>query len=201
MRRQFFATFVIMAVLFAAAGVASAQVFGVKGGVNLSTVSYVDIDIATPQKPGIVAGAFVRLHPVKFIDLQIEGLLTQRKWGVGGLEDVGTSITNTVTYVEMPVLLRYPLTTAGSVRIRVHGGAAFSYLLKADEAVNGETFDSKDAYAPWDVALAAGAEVEWKDRWVFDVRYLFGVSRLYHVEAEIPAKARSVQITAGYKFK
>jgi hypothetical protein len=201
MLKRVLATFVITGVICLCGGAAEAQVFGVKGGVNLSTVSYDDFDISTPQKPAVVAGAFVRLRPARAIELQIEGLFTQRKWGVGGLEEVGTSITNTVTYVEMPVLLRYPLMTSGSARIRVHGGASFSYLLKADETVNGETFDSKDAYAPWDAALAAGAEIELKDRWVFDVRYLFGVTRLYHVEAEIPAKARSVQITAGYRFK
>ncbi len=197
MRRRLLATVAITGLSLAAAGPAGAQVLGVKGGVNLSKIDYGgDFEITTTAKPGAIAGAFIRLSPARFINLQIEGLVTQH------VVDFEGASKNTLTFAEVPVHIRYGLFKGGSVRASAHGGATLGVLLMAKERFAGETSDITDAFARWNVALSAGAEVE-MNRWVFDVRYLFGVTDLYHPEVAVdfPGRHRAVQITAGYRFK
>ena len=201
MRRQFCTAVAVLGALMVGPRLAAAQQLGVKGGVNLSYIRWgPEVVIETKMAPGFVVGAFTRLKPFKGLDLQIEGLVSQLIIDVN-VEDI--VLTNTLTVVEVPVLVRYKLVSGRRLTVRAQGGAAFGLAVMARENVNGQKSDIKDAVAPWGASLVAAAEVEWGRRWVFDARYVFGLTDIYEsqVAIDFPARNQSVQVTAGFKIR
>lgn len=180
------------------AGKAEAQNWGIKGGVNLGDVKWGTEVLDSKMSISPVGGAFWRWKPAKFLDLQFEGLVAQL---VIDLSEEGAELKETLTLLQVPVLFKYTIVNREAVKVRAHGGASFDALLLARDEVNGESFDIRDAFAPWGASLVAGAEVDWH-RWVFDGRYVFGLTDLYHpdIAETLPAKQRSIQITAGFRF-
>ena len=176
---------------------AQTQTWGIKGGVNLGDVKW-EVIVDTKMSISPVGGAFWRWTPAKFLDLQIEGLVSQLvvDFSAEGFED-----KHLLTYAQAPVVWKYTIVNRESVKVRAHAGASFDFILLAKDDVNGEKIDLKDSIAPWGASLVAGADVDWH-RWVFDVRYLIGVTDIYvkEVAENLPAKQRSIQITAGFRF-
>jgi hypothetical protein len=188
-----------MLVTACVAGRAEAQGWGIKGGVNLGDVQWgSQVILDTKMSISPVGGAFWRWKPAKFLDLQIEGLVSQL---VIDFSEEGSELKHVLTYAQAPVVWKYTIVHGETVQVRAHGGASFDFVVLAKDDVNGEKNDIKDTVAPWMASLVAGAEVDWH-RWVFDVRYLVGITDIYvkEVAADFPAKQRSIQITAGFRF-
>jgi len=187
------------AVLLAGAGSARAQDWGIKGGVNFGDVAWGDaVVLDTKWAIGAVGGMFMRFQPAKVISLQLEALVTQV---VVDFSSEGADVTNTLTNLQVPVLIRYTVVNKPSMRVRAQGGASVDVVLFAQENVSGTTQDIRETVAPWGASFLIAAEVEW-NRWVFDVRYILGVTDIYEQEvaADFPAKQRAVQVTAGFRF-
>lgn len=183
--------------VFASAARAEGQDWGIKGGVNLGDVKWGEETVTdTKSALGAIGGVFVRFRPFKALPLQVEGLVTQV---VIDFSAEGVDLTHTLTDLQVPVLVRYTVVSGSSVRVSAAGGAAADVVLVAKDSVNSPQF--RDGVAPWSASLLAAAEVEWR-RWVFDVRYVFGVTDLYRdkVAEDFPAKQRAIQITAGWRF-
>src|SRR5262245_20298627 len=193
-------TGVLVAVMLMGAARAEAQAtWGVKGGVNWSKVAWDDtVVLDTPYTFGIVAGAFIRLTPMK-VPLQIEGLVSQV---VIDYSTGGSSVKDTVTYAEVPVLWRAVTFKGSGLKTTVVGGANFDVRIYGQENVNGATEKISDAFAPWGVSLVGGADVDWGAHWVFGARYLFGLTDIYDsvIAVDFPAKQRGFQFTAGWRF-
>ena len=192
---------VLLAILLVglATGRAAAQEFGVKGGIQFTDVAWGDqVIINTGWGWGAVGGMFVRLQPARAVSLQVEALLAQL---VVDFSSEGADVKNTLTNLQVPILLRFNLKNGSRVRMRALGGAALDVLLFARDNVNGTTSDIRETVAPWGVSLVAAGEVEW-GRWVFDGRYLFGLTDIYssEVSTDFPAKQRSLQGTVGWRF-
>lgn len=199
MMRRHPARLLLSLVLMLAPASAAAQEFGVKGGIQFTDVAWGDqVIINTGWGWGAVGGMFVRLQPARALSLQVEALLAQL---VVDFSSEGADVKNTLTNLQVPVLLRFTLKSGSKVRIRAQGGGAFDVLLFARDNVNGTTSDIRDAVAPWGASLVAAGEVEW-GRWVFDGRYLFGLTDIYSTEVStiISAKQRSLQGTVGWRF-
>lgn len=194
------ARFVLVAGLIAAiGGRAEAQEYGVKGGIQFTDVAWGDqVVLDTPWAWGAVGGMFMRFQPAKAIPLQLEVLVSQLVVDFSG---EGADIKNTLTNLQVPVMVRYTVVSGSSTRVRVQGGAAFDILLLARENVGGTRSDIRDSVAPWGASLVVAGEFEW-GRWVFDARYLFGLTEIYATEvaAGFPAKQRALQVTAGWRF-
>ncbi len=198
MLRRIIITVVGFGLFVAGAIDASAQEYGIKGGVNLTDVKW-GVEVDTKLAAAVVAGAFVRVRPLKPVELQIEALAVQQ---VIDFSEEGFVVKDTVTALQVPVLARYSVYSGRTIGVRALGGGAFDLVLIAREKVNDVTEDIKQTVAPWGAALVAAAEVGWTDRWAFDVRYVFGLTEIYRAEVAValPAKQRSVQVTAAYKF-
>lgn len=194
------ARFVLVAGLIAAiGGRAEAQEYGVKGGIQFTDVAWGDqVLLATPWGWGAVGGMFMRFQPAKAVPLQLEALVSQLVVDFSG---EGADVKNTLTNLQVPVMVRYTVVSGSSTRVRVQGGAAFDILLLARENVGGTKSDIRDSVAPWGASLVVAGEFEW-GRWVFDARYLFGLTEIYvtEVAADFPAKQRALQATAGWRF-
>ena len=201
MGRHFCTAAAVLSVLLFVPPTAAAQQLGVKGGVTLTDVRWGDaVEITTKRTPGFLAGVFTRVKPLKGIDLQIEAVVSQI---VIDFAEADIVLKNTLTVVDVPVLVRYKLFSGKSMTVRAQGGAAFDLVVMARENVNGATADIKETVAPWGAALVAAAEVEWGRRWVFDARYVFGLTNIYEeqVAIDFPAKNQAIQVTAGFKIR
>ena len=199
MMRTHVLRFVLVIALMAVGARAEAQEYGIKGGIQLTDVAWGDeVLLDTPWGWGAVGGMFVRLQPAKALPLQIEALVSQL---VVDFSSAGADVKNTLTNLQVPVMLRYTVVSGSSKRVRVQGGAAFDVLLLAREDVGGTKSDIRDAVAPWGASLVVAGELEW-GRWVFDGRYLFGLTDLYssEVSADFPARQRAIQATVGWRF-
>ena len=200
MMQRLVARFVLVAGLIAAiGGRAEAQEYGVKGGIQFTDVAWGDqVVLDTPWGWGAVGGMFMRFQPAKAIPLQLEVLVSQLVVDFSG---EGVDVKNTLTNLQVPVMVRYTVVSGSSTRVRVQGGAAFDILLLARENVGGTKSDIRDSVAPWGASLVVAGEFEW-GRWVFDARYLFGLTEIYvtEVAADFPAKQRALQATAGWRF-
>ena len=170
---------------------APAQTWGAKGGLNSSTVKFEGVE--TSPKASAVAGGFVRLPLVAGIRIQVEGLFAQRRIT---FEDV---VRHELNYMEIPVLARYQVLTAGGRAVHVLGGAVLGLRLSANEIISGESVDIKEAYEPVDLGASIGGEVAITRRWLVDVRYIFGLTNANDVPG-FDVKFRTLQVTVGFGF-
>jgi outer membrane protein with beta-barrel domain len=175
----------------------AAQSFGGKGGYSGATVSFEEdrSGLVTSAQPSFVAGGWINFPLFGRFDIQVEGLYSKR---VTKFEDV---IKDSLEYFELPALLRYRLTQGPSWRFHVVGGAVYGRLLAASEEFSGMTEDIKVLIEPNDIALSIGADLE-KGKWLFDFRYLYGLSEVYVNPASLfSARQKVIQVTAGYRIK
>jgi Outer membrane protein beta-barrel domain len=196
--------FVCLCLAVTLAGRASAQSFGYgpKGGISLTTQKFDQKQslLAPSSEIGWIAGGLIRQNLFWSIQLQVEGLYSQRRTSFSDI------VTDTLRYVEVPILLRYPVFGPPSWRVHVVGGAVVSHLLEAREKVGTETSgagdDITDKLEPNETAASIGADVQFKRRWVADFRYLYGFSEVYRNAGPLfVAKQRAMQITVSYRFK
>lgn len=186
------------ALILAAAVPAGAQSFGygAKAGVNLFTVSFqTDDSISASAKPGIVGGGFVTLGLGSKLSAEVDVYYSERTFSFedGDIEDRLAS-------VELPILLRYRVMTRESWHLSAVGGAALSFVQKAEETISGTTYDITSTVESQETSAVVGAQVQIGRRIIVDVRYLYGLTNVYAAD-DFPAKSRGFQITGGYRLK
>ena len=192
-----FSSIIVFVAIVCGAVPAAAQSFGAKGGYNTGSVSFQEdrSGLVTAAQPSFVAGGWIRFPLFGRFDLQVEGLYSKR---VTKFEDV---IKDSLTYFELPALLRYRLTQGPSWRFHVVGGAVYGHLLDASEEFSGTSEDIKHLIEPNDLALSIGADFE-RGKWLFDFRYLYGLTEVYADPGSLfSARQKVIQITAGYRIK
>jgi hypothetical protein len=175
-----------------------AQAFGAKGGATFVHIVHQpseDFGITSSADTGLVGGAFVTLLDSKPFSIQVDGVVALRK------VDFGVSVQE-LTSFDVPVVARYRVLTSGAWAVRATGGVAPTMIFKAEESTFGDDpFDVKEAFESFILSAVVGGQAEWKKRWVFEGRYMFGLTE---VDSEpIPgftSRLRGFEITAGYRF-
>jgi hypothetical protein len=181
-----------------APGAAQAQAFGAKGGVSFVKIVHQpseDYGLSSSADVGLLGGAFVTLLESKPFSIQVDGVVALRK------VDFGVSVQE-LTSVDVPVVARYRVLTSGAWVVRATGGVTSTMIFKAEETTpGGEPFDVKVAFEPFILSAVVGGQAEWKKRWLFEGRFMFGLTE---VDSEpIPgftSRLRGFEITAGYRF-
>ena len=187
-----------MAAVFLAPATARAQGFGAKGGLTFVTIVHQpseDYGIEASADPGLVGGAFVTFLDPKRFSIQVDGMVALRK------VDFGVSVQK-LTSFDVPVVARYRVLTSGTRVVRAAGGVTSTMIFKAEETTpGGEPFDVKVAFEPFILSAVVGGQAEWKSRWLFEGRFMFGLTE---VDSEpIPgftSRFRGFEFTAGYRF-
>lgn len=176
---------------------ASAQAaFGLKGGVNLTSLKLDDPDASYDSRTGFHAGVFLRGKFDK-VAIQPEVLLfTQRGEGTFSLGKVEESFT----YLSIPVILKfYPI---GGLNIQA--GPQFGFLLdgerKYENAFGTIKDDIKDSYKSSDVSISLGGGYDFGFGLGLDVRYNIGVKDINDEVNGDPAKSRIFLISLGWNF-
>ena len=184
--------------LLAGAATASAQSLWLNGGINLST-----IHVSPPESlgdvsgdVGVTAGASLTFHDAARLSYELRGQLSMRRIAFG------PDIMDTITYIEVPVVARYAFMRGEGMTLRVLGGGSMGFRVAASESVVGDSSSVKDAYKPFEFAVVVGGQAEWKNRWVFEGRYLFGLSDVYDVTiGGTQTSQRGFQILVGYRLR
>jgi hypothetical protein len=185
--------------LLAAGEPASAQSLWVKGGINLSTVRFsppeeVGVDVSGEVGPTV--GAALTFKDAARLSYELGGQLSIRRVAFG------PDVTDTITYIEVPALARYAFVRGEGLTIRAVGGGSMGFRIAASESVGGDSSSVTDSYKPFDFAVVIGAQAEWKTRWVFEGRYLFGLSDVYDVTVGgFETSQRGFQILVGYRLR
>ena len=145
---------------------------------------------------GVTAGASLTFKDAARLGYELRGQLSIRRVAFG------PDITDSISYIEVPVVARYAFVRGEGMTIRALGGGSMGFRIAATETVAGESSSVTDAYKPFEFAVVVGAQAEWKNRWVFEGRYLFGLSDVYEITiGGMETSQRGFQILVGYRFR
>ncbi len=190
--------FVIGTFFIFASFVTSAQVgFGLKGGLNLSTLNVKDPDLTYDSRTGYHLGVFLRGKFDK-VAIQPEVLLYTQKG------DVKSSVFGTAqesfTYVTVPVMIKfYPF-----MGLNLQVGPQFGFLVDGERKYNtvlaSGSRDITDYYKSSDVAVSLGAGYDFGFGLGFDARYNLGVKDINNVSNGDAAKSRVFMLSLGWNF-
>ena len=171
--------------------------FGVKGGLNVANNDVSDAGGSFDPRLGIVAGGFVTLPIASWLDLQVEGLYSEKGSRVQAGGGEAKLILN---YFEVPVL--------GRVRFaRIFYAAAgpsmaFRLQAKSRARFSGSTeeVDVSDEVEQFDFGVAMGGGVQ-LGVLIIDGRYTLGLTDLDKDKTDSSTiKNRAISVTAGFRF-
>jgi hypothetical protein len=171
--------------------------FGIKGGVNLSTLNFDDPEASYDSKTGFHAGLFLR---GKFdrIGIQPEVLLFTQK---GSLTTTILGTTEeSFTYLSVPVMFKfYPV---GGLNLQA--GPQFGFLLDGERKYNtvlgNGSKDITDYYKSSDVSVSFGGGYDFGFGLTFDLRYNIGLKDINNEENGDPVKSRVFLVSLGWNF-
>lgn len=180
---------------------------GVVGGVNLATLGGKDVDDAD-TRTGFLGGASLLVPLRGRLSLDLQGLYSQK--GANDSDSV-ERIALTFNYLELPLMLRYDLTSEG-IRPFLTAGVSVAYRASCKaqveaEGINAE-FDCDDLtdgedfrldVKRWDPGAAFGGGVDiplaQDRRLTVGARYVLGMTDIVDMAA---VRNRTVQLYAGF---
>jgi hypothetical protein len=196
MKLLFKVAMICMLVMSYEIGWAQETAFGIKGGLNLTSLKVDDPGASYDSRTGFHAGIFLRGR-VNKVGIQPEVLIfTQRGEGTFSL----TKVEESFTYLSIPVMLKfYPI---GGLNLQV--GPQFGFLLDGERKYEGAFTsykeDIKDTYKSSDVSISLGGGYDFGFGLGLDVRYNIGVKDINNATNGEPAKSRIFLISLGWNF-
>lgn len=167
----------LFAALFTDANAQNSRI-GIKGGATSyqTTTEFGGIESTSDSKIGFTAGLFAEFALSNIISIQPEVLYVQ-KGGEDNDEDFGDSAM-TLSYVDVPLLLKLNVPLEGSVKPYAIGGPYVGYLIDATDDFEGESEDIKDFFEDLNYGVMFGAGVN-IGSFHIDIRYDMGLANIY----------------------
>lgn len=175
--------------------------FGAKAGADFSNWRGKDVkdaDLNTHIR--FHAGAFTEIPVAKAWNLE-SGLYISQKGFESDMEILGVNleVTNTSTYLDLPVLAKY----AVNKNFNVFLGPQFSYLVnnKVTYKFDGEKDTDKgvSGFKKFDLGAVGGMGYQFNNGLLFSANYDFGLLKMDDV-SNTKAYNRVIKISAGYRF-
>jgi len=188
----------IMLPSVAAAQTVYPTTFGLKAGVNSSTLSSDDDLLDVGSRWGAVAGAFVGKNISENLGIQLEGLFSQR-----GANDKssGDKTSIRLTYLDVPLTMRFGSTTGDNLHFHAFTGPQLGIKLSAKIKDDFDTeIDLDDEVKSWDFGWTVGAGVE-MNRISLDARYTLGLTNIDNSDSDASLKNRTFTVLLGYRFQ
>lgn len=183
---------IVMVPAASAAQTASSMTFGVKAGINSSSITFEDAGQQADVKRllGAVGGVFLGKRISDNIGLRVEGLFSQK-----GAKDAesGDDAELRLTYIDVPVLLTLGPAATDGARFSAFTGPQFSFRTKAEETFLGQTQDVSDDVEGNDFGWVIGAGVE-MNRFNLDARYAHGLKDIAIGAAKVKNRVFSVMV-------
>jgi hypothetical protein len=179
-------------------GFANAQKtrFGVKGGLNISTVVGGDVD-HVKSLVGFHVGGFAEIHVVQRFFIQPELLFSAQGTKVDG--PVGNDTDIKLNYLNIPVLAKYYIVDK---KFSVEAGPQLGVLLSA----KADSQNIKDFTRSADLGFNLGAGYNFTDNLSVGLRYTIGLSPLSDKYIDNSddyydsAKNSNLALSVAYKF-
>ncbi|WP_166921878.1 porin family protein [Flavobacterium poyangense] len=169
--------------------------FGVKGGLNISTVVGGDVE-DTKSLIGFHVGGFAEIKVVDKFFIQPELLFSTQGTKVDG--PFGTDADIKLNYLNIPVLAKYYIVD----KFSVEAGPQIGFLLSA----KAEGEDIKDFTRSVDLGFNLGAGYNFTDNFSVGIRYTVGLSPLTDKDIDNTddyydsAKNSNLALSLAYKF-
>lgn len=166
--------------------------FGLKGGVNFSTLEY-ETHEENEMKSGFHVGGLVHIHVSRNFAVQPELVFSSQ--GSEFNDDEGNQTHVSLSYINVPVMLQYM--TGGGFRIQT--GPQVGFLLGAEAEVGDVQLEVDDAYKSTDFSWAFGAGYQFPGGFGIDARYNLGLSNINDATS-VEVKNRVFQVGVFYQF-
>ncbi len=170
--RKFFLFFVIISIVTRSNGQVQ---FGVKGGLNFSTVAYINTG-NSKARAGFNAGAMSEIPIQEDLFIRPELLYSSKgfAYNATGYANAGSLRLN---YVAIPVLFGYHPFNKTSLLF----GPEFGFLRKAAGKSQGITTDMTNIYRHFDIGVDLGATYDFSKTFGAEIRYNYGFKDLVNV--------------------
>lgn len=164
--------------------------FGLKGGLNVSTVSVESPGAEVDSRVSGHIGGLAHIHLSSMFALQPELTFSGQGYKSKSDQDIN------LNYINLPVLLQY-MAKSG---FRIETGPQLGALISAKYKAPSINEDIKDNYKTLDVSWAFGAGYITKSGFGLDVRYNLGLAKIN--DNNLPDnKNRVFQAGVFYQFK
>jgi hypothetical protein len=195
--------FLFLAVIVAAATTLKAQIipsvqFGVKGGVNLSSLSSNTSTFNSSNRAGFLGGIWTRFGALGF-NVQPELYYTSKNVDIKN--GTGQSANASFKSIDIPLLLGTKIGAFG-LGGRFYAGPLLSFAIDRNNSLgsalgNATSFDYKSS----NIALTAGAGVDIR-KISIDLRYEAGLTKQTYIDGSTNYKTRVslFNLTLGYAF-
>lgn len=200
MKRLFLALALVALLSHAAA--AEGIVFGIKGGLNFADLTGDGISGNEMKLVG-GGGLFFNRTIADNISIQPEILLMMKGTKSESLENTGIHLT----YIDIPVLIRYSIPTEVDFIPYFFAGPSFGVLMTATYEVVNIDEDIKDELKSLDYCLVFGAGADYTigaGRLLFDIRYSFGLTTTIDEDDDEDSEVKNTgiifMIGYGYSF-
>lgn len=186
-----FAFFVTTSALFA-----QETAFGIKGGLNLTSLKIDDPEATYNARTGFHAGFFLRGKFDK-VGIQPEILLYTQKGEFTGPAYDGEE---NFSYITVPILIKfYPVSG-----LNIHAGPQFGFLIDGERTtktlIGTIKEDIKDEYKNTDIVISAGAGWDFGFGLSIDARYNIGVQDINEAADGETTKSRVFLVSLGWNF-
>ncbi len=167
--------------------------FGIKGGMNASSLNSTPANSDMQTKIGFNAGLLAHIH----------GANTQ--WAVqpevyysseGAKSKSNSSTKLDLGYLNVPVLAQYMFDNG----FRIEGGPQIGFLMNAKSKTNTGSLDAKDAYKKINFSITVGVGYLTSTGLGFDARYNFGISDINNASTGTKVHSNVFQFGIFYQF-
>ena len=165
---------------------------GIKGGINLATLSGDDAE-GFSSKVGPLAGVALNLGINDMFSVQPEVLYSVK----GTQSDEDSKAKLNLNYIDVPVLLKV---NAGGLFFEL--GPQLGILASAKSKYEDESDDVKDTFKTVDLGYAAGLGYQLDGGFNLGLRYNGGITNIFDLDVEEEPKVRNsaFQFHVGYMF-
>jgi hypothetical protein len=193
--------------------------FGGRAGINLANLSFdpdIQSGLSKSTRVGFKFGAVGEIGFIPMIALRFEPMYSMGGCVVDNVQfgTVKGKITFKLSYLEIPILLKFNIPVPGSISPYVFAGPNLGLILSNNELdeAGGQSAESdlKDQTSSINFGLDFGAGVGFKvvplTTIIFDIRYSLGLSNLLNDKgkqswgANQTIKTTGIQIVAGVIF-
>ena len=167
--------------------------FGIKGGVNVSSLNYND-NSERESKIGFHVGGLAHIHASNTWAIQPE-ILYSLEGAKSTLAGTNNEVTYNLNYINVPVLLQYFFHNG----FRLEGGPQIGFLLSAKAktgniSVDDKSFESTSLSIPLGVGYLTSMGIG------IDARYVFGLSNINDNENGATVQSNVFQFGFFYQF-
>ena len=173
--------------------------FGVKGGLNVTTIT--GGELSASSKVGFHVGGLAEIKFGEKFAVQPEllystkGAKSNYDFGFGGGD-----LENNLSYIDLPVMVKYFVIEG----LSIEAGPQVSFLIDANQKFDGESEDIKEFMNTVDFGFNIGAGYALPNGLMFQARYNLGLMDISKEEdgafTNYDEKNNGFQISVGYMF-